>query len=265
MKDRILKYLSDEYPWRESIHYEPTITSTNDVLKQMAAQGAPHGTVLIAGHQTGGRGRLGRSFLSPPDVGIYLSMLLRPSSPPDQLMHLTCAVGNAVCDAIESVVGIRPGIKWTNDIVCRKRKLAGILTEMVFGTGQQIDCAIIGIGINCTQSPGDFPEEIRDMAGSLAMVSGKEIDRAAVAAAVIEALAGMDGILLPERHAIMERYRKNCITIGQEVSVVRGESIRYGKALEVDENGGLIVAFRDGDVETVSSGEVSVRGLYHYV
>ena len=265
MKDRILKYLSDDYPWRETVHYEPTITSTNDVLKRMAAQGAPHGTVLIAGHQTGGRGRLGRSFLSPPDVGIYLSMLLRPTCPADQLMHLTCAVGNAVCDAIESVIGIRPGIKWTNDIVCQKRKLAGILTEMVFGSGQKIDCAIIGIGINCSQSPADFPEEIREIAGSLAMVSGKRIDRAAVAAAVIDALAGMDGMLLAEHHAIIAQYRNNCITIGQEVSVVRGESIRYGKALDVDENGGLIVAFRDGGVETVSSGEVSVRGLYHYV
>ena len=265
MKDRILKYLSDDHPWRDLIHYESTITSTNDVLKQMAAQGAPHGTVLVAGHQTGGRGRLGRSFLSPPDVGIYLSVLLRPSSPADQLMHLTCAAGNAACDAIASVAGIQPGIKWTNDIVCRKRKLAGILTEMVFGSMQTIDCAIIGIGINCTQRPGDFPEEIRDFAGSLAMVSERSIDRAAVAAAVIEAFSNMDAKLIPDHDAIIAQYRKNCITIGQDVSAVRGESVRYGKALDVDENGGLIVAFADGSVEAVSSGEVSVRGLYHYV
>lgn len=265
MKDRILEHLPADHPWRNFIHYEPTITSTNDVLKQMAAQGAPHGTVLIAGHQTGGRGRLGRTFLSPPDVGIYLSVLLRPSCPPNQLMHLTCAAGNAACDAMESVAGIRPGIKWTNDIVCQKRKLAGILTEIIFGGMQKIDCAIIGIGINCNQSPGDFPEEIREIAGSLAMVSGKNINRAAVAAAMVDSFAKMDANLLSERDAIIARYRKNCITIGQDVSIVRGESVRYGKALDVDENGGLIVAFLDGAVEVVSSGEVSVRGLYHYV
>lgn len=265
MKDRILEHLPTDHPWRNFIHYESTITSTNDVLKQMAAQGAPHGTVLIAGHQTKGRGRLGRTFLSPQNVGIYLSVLLRPSCSAEQLMHLTCAAGNAACDAIESVAGIRPGIKWTNDIVCQKRKLAGILTEMVFGTMQKIDCAIIGIGINCNQSPGDFPEEIREIAGSLAMVSGKNIDRAAVAAAVIDAFAKMDADLLAEHDAIIVQYRKNCITIGQDVSVVRGESVRYGKALDVNENGCLIVAFQDGAVEVVSSGEVSVRGMYHYV
>ena len=99
MEQAILNALSPEYPWRDRVHYLPEVDSTNDRLKILAAQGAPHGTAVITDHQTGGHGRRGRSFLSPPGVGIYLSMLLRPECPPADLMHLTCAVGVAMCDA----------------------------------------------------------------------------------------------------------------------------------------------------------------------
>lgn len=265
MLQRILDGLSPAHPWRERVRYYDTISSTNDVLKEMAAQGAPHGTVLIAGQQTGGRGRLGRTFLSPADVGIYMSVLLRPNCAPDQLMHLTCAAALATCKAMEDAAGIHPGIKWTNDIVCSGRKLSGILTELGFGASQTVDYAVIGIGINCCQSVEDFPEEIRSFAGSLEMVSGKAVDRAVVAAAMINAFEKMDRKLLSDRESILRDYRANCITLGQYVSVVRGDSVRHGTALDVDAEGGLIVAFDDGVTQTVSSGEVSVRGLYHYV
>ena len=265
MKDNILSFLPQTHPWRETIHYTPSITSTNDILKQLAAQGAPHGTILIAGHQTGGRGRLGRTFLSPPDVGIYMSVLLRPSCAPDQLMHLTCAAANAACDAIEETAGVRPGIKWTNDIVYKKRKLAGILTELVFSQDQKIDSVIIGIGINVSQQLQDFSEEIRGFAGSLEMAAGKKLDRAQVAAALIDQFYNMDSNLLQNKSEIMNEYRKNCITIGQEVSILRGDTVRHGKALDVDDQGGLIVSYPDNTTETVTFGEVSVRGMYHYV
>ena len=129
MLDSILSHLTAA-PWRDNIQYFDAITSTNDVLKQLAAQGAPEGTTLIAGSQSGGRGRLGRTFLSPPETGIYMSVLLRPNCSPLELMHLTCAAGSAACDAIQAAAAIRPRVKWTNDIVYEKRKLAGILTEM---------------------------------------------------------------------------------------------------------------------------------------
>ena len=265
MLDSILSYLTAATPWRDNIQYFDSITSTNDVLKELAAQGAPEGTTLIAGSQSGGRGRLGRSFLSPPETGIYMSVLLRPNCSPLELMHLTCAAGSAACDAIQRAVGIRPKVKWTNDIVYQKRKLAGILAEMALGKDGNIDYTVIGIGINCNQSLSDFPEDIRGFAGSLKMVSGKPVDRALVAASMTDAFYRMNTRLLTQKEALLRDYRQDCITIGQTVSVIRGDSTRHGLALDVDEAGALVVRYEDGTVEHVNSGEVSVRGLYGYV
>jgi len=266
MKERILSLLSSEYPWKEHFHWLEETDSTNDQLKKLARQGAPHGTVLIADHQTGGHGRMGRSFHSPVGVGIYFSILLRPQCKPGELMHLTCATAVAMCEAVEAAAGFRPGIKWTNDLVQSKRKLGGILTELGLSSRGTADYAIIGIGINCRQQEADFPEEIRGIAGSLSMVTGKEIDRATVAAAMMDALYRMDKRLLTEKAAILDAYRKDCITIGQEVSLLRvGEEVRHGRAVGMDDEGALLVRFTDGHTEVVNSGEVSVRGMYGYL
>ena len=264
MLQSILSFLAPDHPWRDRIRYFPSITSTNDVLKKLAAEGAPQGTTLVAGSQTGGRGRMGRTFLSPPETGIYMSVLLRPECSPLELMHLTCASGTAACDAIEGAIGLRPGVKWANDIVFEKRKLAGILTEMGLRADGLVSYAIIGIGINCCQQPEDFPPEIQSFAGSLAMAAGKEVDRFAVAAHMIESFADMNCRLLPEKDKIMQEYRRDCITIGQDVRVLRSEDSRQGKALDVDSDGALIVQYSDGTIQHVNSGEVSVRGLYQY-
>lgn len=264
MQDAILNALSPDYPWADRFHYFNTVDSTNNYLKRQALLGAPHGTVAVADCQTGGKGRLGRSFQSPGGVGIYLSMLLRPDCPQEQLMHLTCAVGTAMCDALEEAAGVRPGIKWTNDLVCEKRKLSGILVELLNDTRGKL-CVIIGIGVNCCQQLTDFPEELRDRAGSLAMVTGRRIDRPKVAAAMMEALADMDRNLLTGKEAMLEQYRRDCVTLGQKISVVRGDEIRHGTALDIGDDGDLIVRFDDGHTEAVSSGEVSIRGMYGYV
>ena len=265
MKEQIVSLLSPDYPWKEHFTWLEETDSTNDRLKELARQGAPHGTVLIADRQTGGHGRMGRAFHSPGGVGIYFSILLRPACQPGQLMHLTCATAVAMCDAVEAAVGFRPGIKWTNDLVAGKQKLGGILTELGLSARGGVDYAIIGIGINCCQTEADFPEELRNIAASLSMVTRKTVDRAKVAAAMMEALFRMDENLLTGKTSMLERYRQNCITIGQEISLVRSEEVRYGKALDVDEQGALVVAFSDGHVEAVNSGEVSVRGMYGYV
>lgn len=261
----ILARLTESYPWRPYFHYMDKVDSTNDRLKVLAKQGTPHGTVLIAGQQTGGHGRLGRTFQSPEGVGVYLSVLLRPDCRPGDLMHLTCAVGVAMCDAVEQAALFRPGIKWTNDLVWGRKKLGGILTELGLTPGGQVDYAIVGIGINCCQSQEDFPPEIRSMAASLTMAAGRPVSREDLAAAMMEALAAMSDGLLERKGAMLERYRRDCITVGQDISLVRGDEIRRGKALDVDDSGALVVAFPDGTVEAVSSGEVSVRGMYGYV
>lgn len=265
MKNDILSQLDMNYPWKDRLHWFDSIGSTNDHLRMLAKNGAPHGTAVIAGHQTGGHGRRGRSFHSPEGVGVYLSILLRPECAPNELMHLTCAAAVAMCDAVEKAVGFRPGIKWTNDLVWEKRKLGGILTELGFTPGGTVDHAIIGIGINCCQNPTDFPEDIREIAGSLSMVTGKTTDRSHVASAMLEQLHRMDAQLLTGKEEMLLRYRENCVTLGQDVVLVRGDEKRYGKALDIDSEGALIVEFSPGCRETVNSGEVSVRGMYGYV
>ena len=266
MKEEILKYMKDSCPWQESLLWLSETASTNTLAKVLASEGAPHGTVIIADRQTGGRGRRGRSFHSPAGSGIYMSVILRPNCPPTELMHLTCAAAEAMCDAVEAAAGIRPGIKWTNDLVVGRRKIAGILTELGFAPNGTVDHAIIGIGINCCQEEPDFPEELRAIAGSLHSVTGQEMDRAKIAAAMMDAMYRMDAVLLTCRDEIIARYRTDCITLGKEVSVVKADgSVRHGLALDIDREGGLIVRFSDGSRESVNSGEVSVRGMYGYV
>lgn len=265
MKKSILSHLPPDHPWADRICYFETIDSTNTQAKKLAAAGAPHGTVLIAGHQTGGRGRMGRSFHSPQAHGVYLSVILRPQCPGTALMHLTCAAGTAMCDAVAQAAGFRPGIKWINDLVYQGKKLGGILTELGFDpkTGL-VSYAVVGIGINCSQTRADFPPEIRDMAGSLSMMAGRPISPAETAAAMIQALCSMDQKLLTEKPAIMDCYRADCVTIGREVQIL-SDPIRSGTALDVDDDGALLIRFADGTTETVNAGEVSVRGMYGYV
>ena len=258
--------MKESCPRQDSLLWFDTIDSTNTRAKELAAAGAAHGTVLIADSQTGGRGRRGRNFHSPAGSGIYMTVILRPECSPGDLMHLTCASAVAMCEAVEDSCGIRPGIKWTNDLVVGRRKIAGILTELGFGSRGGVDYAIIGVGLNCCQAESDFPEEIRDIAGSLHTVTGKAVDRAAVAAAMIDALYRMDRTLLTWKDSMMEQYRKDCITLGKAVSLVKADGIvRHGTALDVDADGGLLVQFDDGAEETVNAGEVSVRGMYGYV
>lgn len=266
MKEQILSQLSAECPWRDALHWYAAIDSTNNQAKALAQSGAPHGTVLIADHQTGGRGRKGRSFSSPAGMGVYLSVILRPKCAPADLMHLTCAAAVAMCDAVEQTALFRPGIKWTNDLVFGKQKLGGILTELSVASKTGLtDFAIIGIGINCRQRTADFPPELQAIASSLSMVSGRDTAPSRLAAAMIEALVQMDRSLLTEKARIMDQYRKDCMTLGRDIVLLQGDEKRYGTAIDLDEDGGLVVRLTDGTLHSVTSGEVSVRGMYGYV
>ena len=264
MKDKILSNLSAECPWRDTLYWYPVTDSTNNQAKMLAKQGAPQGTVVIAGKQTAGRGRMGRSFQSPDGQGVYLSVILRPNCAPTELMHLTCAVGAAMANAVEAACHIRPQVKWINDLVFGCRKLGGILTEMSL-SGGMVEYAVVGIGINCLQRTEDFPAEIADMATSLSLICGKSVLPEQVAAAMIRELWNMEKTLLTEKQTWIDLYKANCITLGKEIQVIRENSVFPGKALDVDGDGGLVVQYADGGIETVASGEVSVRGMYGYV
>ena len=206
---------------------------------------------------------MGRSFQSPEGKGIYLSVILRPNCPPEQLMHLTCAAGVAMLEAVEKVAGIRPGLKWINDLVIGRKKLGGILVEMSVDKGM-VDYAVIGIGINCLQQEEDFDPQIREIATSL-LLCGKTILPQMLAAAMVESLHKMSLALFNEKDRLMEIYKANCITLGKEIQVLRYDSTRPGIAIDLDADGGLCVQYPDGTRETVSFGEVSVRGMYGYV
>ena len=260
MKEQILAHLPDGFPWSDRIHWFDTIDSTNTEAKKMARDGAPHGTILIADRQTGGRGRLGRSFSSPGGMGIYMSVILRPGCAAGELMHLTCAAGVAMCDAIDRLTGYRPGIKWINDLIANGKKLGGILTELSLVPGtDRVDFAIVGVGINCLQEKEDFPVELQDIAISLKNVLYEEIDRSELAAAMIMAFGVMDHLLLRCKDGVMACYREDCCTLGRDIYLLRNDKKIPCKALNVDADGGLLVEFADGTTETVTSGEVSTR------
>lgn len=209
---------------------------------------------------------MGRSFSSPAGKGIYLSVILRPGCRADQLMHLTCAAAVAMCGAVAQAAGYRPGIKWTNDLVADGKKLGGILTELsVEPKSGLVQFAVIGIGINCSQRPKDFPSELRSIAVSLETVTGRSVQQSRLAAEMVSALWKMDTELLTRKDALMDAYRQSCITLGKEVVVHRSDKKRCGTAIDIDADGGLLVAFDDGATEAVSSGEVSVRGMYGYI
>ncbi len=246
------------------LHIYDQLPSTNDLAKTMARQGAPHGTVIIAQRQTGGRGRMGRSFHSPAGMGIYLSTILRPQCEPGQLMHLTCATAVAMCDAVDTATGLRPGIKWINDLVWQTRKLGGILTELVLKPNGQLEAAVVGIGINCGQSPADFPDALADIACSLKMATGSSPDLALLAATMIRSLLRMSGSLLSGQAQMLDRYKADCVTLGQDILVVRAKHRIPAKALAIDTQGALVIRTWDGEIQTVNSGEVSVRGMYGY-
>jgi BirA family biotin operon repressor/biotin-[acetyl-CoA-carboxylase] ligase len=195
---------------------------------------------------------------------MYLSLLLRPNCPPQELMHLTCAAAVCACDAVEEVTGFRPGIKWINDLVAGTKKLGGILTELsIHPQTHLVDWAIIGIGINCTQQEAHFPPDLRSIACSLSMATGTPADPCQLAASLIRYFSQTN--LLSDKASLMARYTKDCITLGRKITVMQGQTQYHATALSVDEDGGLIICRDDGTTHTVSAGEVQVRGLFGYV
>ncbi|MCI9156473.1 MAG: biotin--[acetyl-CoA-carboxylase] ligase, partial [Lawsonibacter sp.] len=242
------------------------IDSTNTECKRQAMAGAEEGLVVTAEEQTGGRGRRGRGFQSPRGKGLYLSALFRPELEPSKVSDFTAWVAVAVCDGVEACCGVRPKIKWTNDIILNGKKLVGILTELgLESESNTLDYLVTGIGVNVNQGTEDFSPEIRDMAISLAQALERPVRRAELAAQIILALDRMYAAYPQGRAEYLEKYRADCITPGHQVQLITSTSRRQAFALEIDENFNLVVELHNGKKETISAGEVSVRGMYGYV
>lgn len=231
------------------------VTSTNALLKARADQGAPEGTVLVAASQTLGRGRLGRKFYSPADTGVYLSALLRRDWPPAAARCLTTLAAAAAAQAVEQVSGAEAGIKWVNDIFIEGKKVCGILTEAAFRLEEgTLDYAVLGVGFNAYIPEGGFPPEIASIAGSV-YESRREDGRNALAAAFLNGLRGS----LAEPQEALGDYRRRCLVLGKDILVQSPQGSRPARALDLDEQCGLLVQYPDGSREVLRSGEISVR------
>jgi len=222
------------------------VSSTNDELKKMAAAGEPEGCVLIAKRQTAGRGRSGRNFYSP-DGGLYMSILLRPKTRGFDATTATAAAAVAVAKSI----GKRAGIKWVNDVLIDEKKVCGILTEAVFGAGTKPEYVIVGIGINCYEPAGGFPDEIKNIAGAVFQEEEGDPERLrqTVLNTFFELYSG-------GKTKIGREYRERCVTLGKRIEVQRGEEIVSGTAVAIGDDFKLLLRTDAGKVVWMCSGEI---------
>lgn len=234
------------------------VTSTNDILKSAAENGAGEGTVIIANEQVKGKGRLGRSFFSPQS-GVYMSILLKPTMmAEDSLMITTCAAV-AVCEAIEAVCDKKCGIKWVNDIFIDGLKVCGILTEasVDFETGG-LQYAVLGIGINIANPPDEFPEELKGIAGALFDEMPQNADiKNRLCAELLNSFFKYYSHLA--RRDFMAEYKRRSILIGKEINIIRRDSKIPATVTGIDDSARLLVRYDDGTSGVISTGEVSVR------
>jgi len=227
-------------------------SSTNDVAREQARKGARSGFVVAASRQTSGRGRLGRSWESPPDCGLYVSILLRPDLAVTEAGKLTILSSVATVDAVEMVSGLRPQIKWPNDLMAGGRKLAGLLIETE-PKGKRLGFAVIGIGLNVRQEAGDFSPEVRRLATSLYMATGRPYRRADLLIALLQAL---EKRLSQPFDDAREAWSASSLTLGQRVTLTTVRGRKHGQAMGLDESGALLLRSTSGEVEAVTAGDM---------
>lgn len=263
-REEIVSRLNTKWAGHPTVFLEKT-DSTNNEAKRLAETGAGHGTLVVAEFQEAGKGRRGRSWTSERGTGIWMTILLKPEFEPSHASMLTLTAAMAVADGIQAVTGLRAGIKWPNDIVLDGKKVCGILTEMSSEL-EYINHVVVGIGINANIA--EFPEELQEKATSLLLEQGSRVSRAAVIAAVWEAFEGYYEKFLKTEDLSLFRDAYECRLLNkdEEVCVLDPKGSWKGIARGIDKNGRLLVeAAQDGQVKTVDSGEVSVRGVYGYV
>lgn len=250
----ILRYTTARVLGRQ-LEVHDSLDSTNTRAKRLAASGAPHGYLVCADSQHSGRGRFGRSFFSPEHSGVYITYILRPRLPAERAVMITSLSAVAVARAVEAVSGLDVGIKWVNDLYVNGRKLCGILCEasMDFESGM-LEYAVLGIGVNAARM--EFPEELRHIATSIGNECGREISRSRLIGEISNQLEALYPEL--ETGAFMAESRRRSIVIGRDVTLLRGGDRVPARALDIDDQGRLVVRTEVG-VERVGAGEISLR------
>lgn len=242
----------------QEIHYFTHIDSTNNEAKKLAFAGAAEGTLVVSEAQNSGRGRLSRGWFSPEQLGIWLSVVLRPPFSPQDAPKCTLLAAVAITRAIGSVCQVTCGIKWPNDILYEGRKLVGILTEMS-AEMDAINHIIIGMGINVNMSGSDFPPELRPIATSLAEITGQPVSRLKLLTAVLMELEELyQAAVKCGFTEVLNEWRKYSVTLGQTVDITGINRQYSGLAVDIDEDGALLVETATG-IQKVLAGDVSLR------
>lgn len=242
-----------------NICYRDSIDSTNTLAKGLANEGCPNGLVVVAEEQGAGKGRLSRGWISPYAKGIWFSVVLKPPFLPQEASKCTLLAAVAVVKAVNKIAGVHAAIKWPNDILLMGRKLVGILTEMNAEFGH-INYVVIGTGINTNATPDDYPEDVKDIAVSVADAATEQFTRVDLLCDILKNMEDLyEKAFLDGFAPILEEWRKYSCTLGQEVKVMAPDCTYFGKAEDIDEDGLLIVRKVDGTLEKVMAGDVSIR------
>ncbi len=234
-------------------------TSTNDVVEKLARDGVKEGAVVFAESQTKGRGRLGRKWISPPRKGLWFSVLLRPPLHPLAVTQITIAAATALYRAIQGETGLKPGIKWPNDMLVGGRKLAGILTELS-AEPDKVKYVILGMGVGVNLAATDFPAELRKVATSLRIETGQKQSRAELAVRILQELdRDYERICSGKFEAIAHEWEEHCSTLGRRVAIQVGGRRMEGTAESLDADGALLLRTQHGLLERIIGGDVTVE------
>lgn len=243
-------------PFGAVVHYYPQTGSTNDVARDLAAGGAPEGTLVIADEQTRGRGRLARHWIAPPNTSLLMSIIFRPMLPPDQAHRLVIACGLALAEACEAVAGVRVEAKWPNDLLIDGKKIAGLLAESAI-EGDRLDWVVVGAGLNVHQvfSPTD---PLSGRATSLQMETGREHDRTTLLAQVLARLN--DWHARVDQNTLIAAWRARCSMLGQPIQVETPDGTLAGLAEDIDTTGALWLRDANGQRHRLTVGETRILG-----
>ena len=247
-----------------NVLFRETVGSSNEWVRELGEVFFPEGTVGVTDEQTAGKGRLGRTWVSPPGENIYFSLLLRPEFAPEHASAMTLVMGLSVAQGVRDVTGLDVGIKWPNDVVHDHRKVCGILTEMKAEVGK-IHYVVIGTGINVNQTA--FAEEIARTATSLKLAKGAEVDRGILLASVLlHFRENYDKYCRTEDVSLLaEEYDELLVSRGKQIRVEDPNGAYTAVSRGITGKGGLVIELPDGTTREIVSGEVSVRGLYGYI
>ncbi len=249
-------YQEGDSIWKNIIYYR-RIQSTNTEANILASQGAPHGTVIIAEEQTGGRGRVGRIWESPSRGNIYISLILRPHIPPYLSPQFTLAAGVGVARTVEEITGVKPELKWPNDLLLDKKKFCGILTELNSET-DRVNYIIVGIGINLNSDLRDYPEYLRGEITTLKVATSKEYNRNRFIMRLLYNLQSMFVALTEKGFTAIKKRWEEYFCMKDEIVIISSQREKLkGRAIGIDNSGAFLLRLENGSIKRVLSGDVT--------